>query len=74
MRQPPTQKEESLEALPVVCKFHIHRFRVICLFKLWIKFKGYIFFMNLKINKSLTFYTMYLIPWDNLLFIFSNSS
>lgn len=36
------------EALPVVCKFHIHRFRVIRLFKFWIKFKSYIFFMYLK--------------------------
>lgn len=74
MRQLPTQKEEALEALPVVCKFHIHRFRVICLFKLWIKFKGYIFFMNLKIKQSFPFYTTYLISWDNLLFTLSNSS
>lgn len=38
---------KSLKALPVICKFHIHRFKVIRLFKFWIKFKSYIFFMNL---------------------------
>lgn len=35
---------------PVIRKFHIQRFKVICLFKFWIKFKSYIFVMNLSSN------------------------
>lgn len=38
------------KTLPIVCKLHIHRFKIIHLFKSWIKFKSYIFFMNLKKN------------------------
>lgn len=34
--------------IPVVCELHIHRLKVVSLFKFWIKFKGHIFFMNLK--------------------------
>lgn len=36
------------EALPVICKLHIHRLKVICLFKFRIQLKSHIFFMNLK--------------------------
>lgn len=49
----PTKNEDAFvgrvrKALPVICEFYIHRFEVICLLEFWVKFKGYIFFMNLK--------------------------
>lgn len=47
-----THLQEVLRALPVICKFHIHRFKVIRLLKLWIKFKSYIFFMNLQKTRT----------------------
>lgn len=42
------QVGEALEASPVVCEFHVHRLKVVRLFKLRIQLQGHIFLLDLK--------------------------